>query len=144
MPPLDLGLAFDAAQLRLGVRNHDAAVERHLQVRAKLRLQPAPQADGIPQQRDARREFFRPRLAQGQKLVLRNLRVQAAGVSARRRFVQLAPLHQHHLGAALGQIAGHGTAGDAAADHQHIRVRRQALRHVPASPIKFAAHSALL
>ena len=53
---------------------------------------------------------------------MRDLRVQAAGIGARGQRVEIVALDQRDRHAVGGQVIGGGAAGQAAADHDHVRI----------------------
>ena len=121
--PFDGRLPPQHLELRGTARDHQTALRIHLQLRrGELGGQFHPTRDAGHHQVERRREAPRPALALVQERLDRDLGVEAAGVVAGGRRVQLALLQQQHVGAAVArQMIGHRAAGEPTPDHHIIR-----------------------
>ena len=121
---LERRLALHRAHLRFGRRNQDAAPHGDLEIDAELAGQHRPHVDRAAHERQRRAEGARPAVALLDKRLVRDLRVQAAGIGPRGERIEVAPLEERHRYAVVGEVIGGCAAGQAAADHDHVGRRR--------------------
>ncbi|QYU70597.1 hemolysin family protein [Leptolyngbya sp. 15MV] len=126
---LDRRFAAQHGQFVLASRDHQPALGADLQFRrVQLRRQLHPAGDARHHQVQRRCEAVRPAFALVQEGLHGNLRMEAAGVVARRRGVDLALLQQQHIRPAIArQVIGHRAAGEATANDRIVR--RGVTRH---------------